>query len=69
VRLESLCRISMRYVGASWHRPYGPRGEDEEALGFGHGVGAVSGEIEGELVWANYPAVAKTACGHRTCAA
>jgi hypothetical protein len=24
-------------------------------LGFGHGDGRVSGEIEGELVWANYP--------------
>ncbi len=24
-------------------------------LGFGHSDGAVSGEIEGELVWANYP--------------
>lgn len=45
----------MRYVDASWHRPYGSRSEDEEALGFGHGDGAVSGEIEGKLVWANYP--------------
>jgi hypothetical protein len=45
----------MRYVGASWHRPYGARGGDEEALGFGHGDGAVSGEIDGTLVWANYP--------------
>lgn len=45
----------MRYVNASWHRPYPSRGEDEEALGFGQGDGTVSGEIEGELVWANYP--------------
>ena len=45
----------MRYLAGSWHRPYGSRGEDEEALGFGHGDGAVSGEIEGELIWANYP--------------
>ena len=45
----------MRYVDGSWHRPYGSRDEDEEALGFGHGDGSVSGEIEGELVWANYP--------------
>ena len=55
MRLESFCRISMRYVDGSWHRPYGSRDEDEEALGFGHGDGSVSGEIEGELVWANYP--------------
>jgi hypothetical protein len=45
----------MRYVDGSWHRPYGSRNEDGEALGFGHGDGSVSGEIEGELVWANYP--------------
>lgn len=56
MRLESLCRISMQYRGASWHRPYdsSPR-EDGEGLGFGHGDGVVSGEIEGALVWANYP--------------
>jgi hypothetical protein len=45
----------MRYADASWHRPYGSSGASEEALGFGHGDGAVSGEIEGDLVWANYP--------------
>ena len=55
MRLESLCRISMRYADASWQRPYGSREADAEALGFGHSDGAVSGEIEGELVWANYP--------------
>jgi hypothetical protein len=55
MRLEPLCRISMRYLDGSWHRPYGSRDEDEEALGFGRGDGAVSGEIEGMLVWANYP--------------
>jgi hypothetical protein len=55
VRLESLCRLSMRYAAASWHRPYGSRAGDEEALGFGHREGVVSGEIEGKLVWANYP--------------
>ena len=55
MRLEPLCRLSMRYVHASWHRPYGSREADEEALGFGNGDGAVSGEIEGGLVWANYP--------------
>ncbi|HEY6067137.1 MAG TPA: hypothetical protein VIU81_00475 [Gaiellaceae bacterium] len=45
----------MRYLAGSWHRPYGSRSGDEEALGFGHGDGAVSGEIEGELFWANSP--------------
>ena len=55
MRLESLCRMSMRYVGSSWHRPYGSRAEGEEALGFGQGDGAVSGELEGTLVWANFP--------------
>jgi hypothetical protein len=54
VRLEPLCRLSMRYASGSWHRPYG--GEDEaEALGFGQGDGVVTGEIEGLLAWANYP--------------
>ena len=51
VRLEPLCRLSMQYRGSSWHRPYG----GEEGLGFGHGDGAVTGVIEGSLVWANYP--------------
>src|SRR5262245_36621244 len=55
VRLEPLCRFSMQYVDASWHRPYGARDEGEEGLGFGRGDGAVSGEIDGRLVWANFP--------------
>ena len=45
----------MRYGDASWHRPYGIRDGGEEALGFGQGEGSVSGELEGTLVWANYP--------------
>jgi hypothetical protein len=45
----------MRYADASWHRPYGHGSDDDEALGFGHGDGTVTGEIEGTLVWANYP--------------
>ena len=52
MRLEPLCRLTMRYQRGSWHRPYGEPGE---GLGFGHGDGEVSGEVEGELVWANYP--------------
>src|SRR3954466_6415638 len=54
MRLEPLCRISMRYLVGSWHRPYGDS-EHAEAAGFGQGDGEVSGEIEGTLVWANYP--------------
>ena len=45
----------MRYMRASWHRPYGSLRGDGEALGFGQGEGVVSGEIEGKLLWANYP--------------
>ena len=51
MRLESLCTLSMRYVKGSWHYPHG----DGEGFGFGQGNGQVSGEIEGEMVWANYP--------------
>jgi hypothetical protein len=51
MRLEPFCRISMRYTSASWHRPYG----GEEGAGFGQGDGTVSGELEGTVVWANYP--------------
>jgi hypothetical protein len=45
----------MQYLAASWHRPYEGDGADAEGLGFGHGDGVVTGEIEGKLVWANYP--------------
>jgi hypothetical protein len=45
----------MSYTYASWHRPYGSRDDDVEAIGFGQGDGDVSGEIEGTIVWANYP--------------
>jgi hypothetical protein len=55
MRLEPLCRLSMRYVEGSWHRPYGSQGEDVEWLGFGRGDGEVAGEIEGTLMWANAP--------------
>jgi len=51
VRLEPFCRVSMRYRASSWHRPYA----GEEGLGFGQGDGEVSGELDGALVWANYP--------------
>ena len=43
--------MSMRYTDATWHRPYG----GAEGIGFGHGDGAIEGEIEGTMVWANYP--------------
>src|SRR5262249_23193324 len=56
MRLEPLCRLSMEYRGGSWHRPYHPEAlDDSEGVGFGHGDGTVSGEIEGQVVWANYP--------------
>jgi hypothetical protein len=55
VRLEPLCRISLRYADASGHEPYGSLGDNAEALGFGHGDGDVKGEIEGTVVWANSP--------------
>jgi hypothetical protein len=50
-----MCRLTMRYADASWHSPYGELGGREEALGYGHGDGTVSGGIEGEIVWANFP--------------
>jgi hypothetical protein len=55
MRLEPFCTISMRYSEGSWYWPYGSRAGDEEALGFGHGDGTVTGEIEGGVVWSNYP--------------
>ena len=55
MRLEALCRISMRYTRGSWHRPYGERGDDSEGAGFGHGEGSVSGAIDGDVLWANAP--------------
>ena len=56
MRLEPLCKLTMRYAQGSWHRPYGRAlGQGEEGLGFGSGDGEVTGEIEGALVWANYP--------------
>jgi hypothetical protein len=55
VRLEPLCKLSMRYTDGSWVRPYGSRGGDEEWAGFGTGDGAVTGDIDGAMAWANYP--------------
>jgi hypothetical protein len=51
MRLESFCKISMRYQGASWHRPHG----GQEGLGFGQGDGTVTGDLEGTVSWANFP--------------
>ena len=51
MRLEPLCRLTMRYTRGSWHRPYAA----DEGLGFGHGDGTVNGELDGELTWANFP--------------
>jgi len=56
MRLERLCTITMRYTVASWHNPYGRDVESAaEAMGYGQGDGDVTGEIEGSLLWANYP--------------
>jgi hypothetical protein len=57
MRLEPLCRVSMRYEEASWHRPYGRNSDPgREALGFGRGSGTVTGDVlQGRLVWANFP--------------
>src|SRR4051812_4087335 len=55
MRLEPLCRMSMRYERSSWHRPFGSLDGHGEGLGFGVGDARVGGEIEGEMHWANYP--------------
>ena len=56
MRLEPLCRLTIRYSQASWHRPSrGAAGRAEEGLGFGLGEGEAAGEIEGTVIWANYP--------------
>lgn len=55
MRLEPLCRMTLQYRDASWQQPYGARDEGAEAAGFGYGDGAVSGEIEGRVLWANAP--------------
>ena len=52
MRLESLCRLSMRYADGAWVLPFGTA----EAAGFGWGEGAVSGDVlQGSARWANYP--------------
>ena len=52
MRLEPLCRVSMRYADGEWIHPFG----SAEAAGFGWGEGAVSGDVlQGSVRWANYP--------------
>jgi hypothetical protein len=53
MRLEPLCRLSMRYdEGASWLLPFGTA----EGAGFGLGEGEVTGEVlQGTFRWSNYP--------------
>jgi len=53
MRLERFARMTMRYAHGSWMRPYAEQGV--EAAGYGAGDGIVTGEIDGELSWANYP--------------
>jgi hypothetical protein len=56
MRLVPLCRLAMRYERGSWHRPYTKAADQgDEGAGFGTGEGEVSGEINGRMVWANYP--------------
>jgi hypothetical protein len=56
MRLEPLCTITMRYTSGCWHQPYGRTLESaQECVGFGQGEGAVTGDIEGGAMWANYP--------------
>lgn len=52
MRLEPLCRVSMRYADGAWVVPFGTA----ESAGFGWGEGAVSGDVlQGSVRWANYP--------------
>ena len=52
MRLEPLCRLSMRYEDAAWMNPFG----EAEGAGFGWGDGTVSGDMfRGTFRWANYP--------------
>lgn len=52
MRLEPLCRVSMRYDEGAWLRPFG----QAERVGFGWGKGAASGDtLEGTVRWANAP--------------
>jgi hypothetical protein len=52
----------MRYLDGSWHYPHGTEGE---GLGFGHGDGEVSGELDGKLAWASDAAQGPPALGER----
>jgi hypothetical protein len=52
MKLEPLCRLSMRYVESAWARPFG----GEEGAGWGSGDGTVTGDVlRGTLRWSNYP--------------
>jgi hypothetical protein len=52
MRLEPLCRLSMRYSESAWIRPFNAA----EGAGFGEGEGTVSGdELRGSILWANFP--------------
>ena len=56
MRLEPFGTVKMRYRRSSWHRPYGQAStRGREALGYGDGDGSIGGEIEGAVIWANYP--------------
>jgi hypothetical protein len=52
VRLEPFCTMRMRYTESSWHQLFSDGGE---WLGYGQGDGTVTGELEGQVAWSNYP--------------
>jgi hypothetical protein len=53
MRLDPLCTVDLRYAGGfPLVRPYG----NESGTGWGHGQGAVSGDIvSGSYAWSNHP--------------
>lgn len=52
MRLEPFCMMRMRYSESSWHQLFSDGGE---WLGYGQGDGTVTGELEGQVTWSNYP--------------
>lgn len=59
MRLEHLCRITLKYTGdSSWHQPYvRPDGTGQQEFGYGTGEGTVTGDLlNGTLTWVNTPA-------------
>ena len=52
MRLEPLCRLTMRYEEGAWPRPFG----GDEGAGYGWGEGSFSGDVlRGTMRWSNSP--------------